>query len=183
MNEAANVPCDWLYQASPQRISERLPGEVCSPTRTRSVSERKGRWDAVVGMFLYWCGQDKRKEIRSCVSKPLYANSNPMLKKIISSSWRLSINSQAGDVCPNACSHSWQLQGHVVFTTGLASVSQSWLKSVTSRFAKVTYSVAVSLSAMSASRSNCLKQEAQHQSRKCQPLLFKMTKWADRRAV
>lgn len=142
MNQAANVTCGWLLTGFSPEEQREVPKGVRSPTRKRSVSERtRGRRDAVVGRFIYRCGDDKKK----MKSGPLYTNNNPTLKKRISYSWRLSINSQAGGVHPSACSHSWQLQGHVVFTTGLASVFLSWLKGVTSRFVKVAYSVTVSI--------------------------------------
>lgn len=86
------------------------------------LEKARAKWNAIVLKFICRCGWDKKKENRNCASKSLYANTIPTLKKIISSQ-RLSINSQAGDACLNPCSHSWELQGHAVLTTDLASIS------------------------------------------------------------
>lgn len=65
----------------------------------------RNRLDAIVGRLTYCCRREKNKENRRRALKLLYINSVPKLKRRISYSWRLSFKSQAGDICPNACSH------------------------------------------------------------------------------
>lgn len=82
--------------------SKLLPRDVGTPPK--GVCRARDRLDAIVGRRIYCCGRDKNKEYRSAF-KLLRVNSVPKLERRISYSWRLSLNSQAGDRCPNACSH------------------------------------------------------------------------------